>query len=414
MKHLYTTLLLSNMLLFGAACELPADRNKAIFRFEYPQGYTAGVGQLIFSEDGQTLYGLCSKGGYGSELCLLAWQMLDAAVKKEYKYNVENSGIPSLGAFYANDEVIVCIGARLSKHAHIVLHSFGAMVRKKVIKSVSGLAEITDGRLMIFNTDGTQFAYIGKGNWRTQGEDYIVVIDTSVDKKDALILPDGARQIYSAKSRTFKAIDRVSYLAFIQGTSMLVSKSWGTEGRNTIQCWDIDSGDELGEPMSFPGHFLSFSPDGSKYVVSCLASSDKNSELLIHDLVSRSTRSILVENYSKKKLFPTCAELASLSQDNSKLAICTRMDSDLMIYDVDSGKLIAKFDQAHHGETLQVLAFSPDGSTLATGSKTVIKLWRVTCASLQSLASAVICKHRLDTSVLPPLVCKMNHLKTPT
>jgi sugar lactone lactonase YvrE len=176
-------------------------------------------------------------------------------------------------------------------------------------------------------------------------------------------------QIFSWCSREF-----VHSIAFSPDGSTLASGSDDT----TIKLWDINSGELkttlTGHTSSV--HSIAFSPDGST-----LASGSDDTTIKLWDINSGEIKNTLT-GYSDSVSSPDGSTLASSSEDKT-----------IKFWDINSGEL--KSGEPKSGELkntptgcvswVHSIAFSPDGSTLAScSSDETIKLWDINSGELKN------------------------------
>ncbi|MFV2066941.1 MAG: WD40 repeat domain-containing protein, partial [Pirellulales bacterium] len=142
-----------------------------------------------------------------------------------------------------------------------------------------------------------------------------------------------------------------------------------THGHGSIRLWDSTAGTYRDLVLSVEQDAtlidVLFSPDGQT-----LAVRDYNNKtLILYDMKSDAVRKVLTE----------CDEAMAFTGDSAHLATGCR-DRTVRIWDVHSGQLLRTI--AGHNQSLQAVAFSPDGSVLASApsqrtpdGRLAIKIW---------------------------------------
>ncbi|MYI84053.1 MAG: T9SS type A sorting domain-containing protein, partial [Rhodothermaceae bacterium] len=168
-------------------------------------------------------------------------------------------------------------------------------------------------------------------------------------------------------------MDVVSSVAFLSDGTRLAARSGysavafssdvtrlATGSDNAILVWDVDSGDQT---TSLGGHALS--PDGTR-----LAAVSENGKILLWD-VDSGERITTLEGHAGGAEAGTVSLLA-FSPDGTRLASGSGLFGDyaILLWDVDSGERIATLEGHTGGPwgAISALAFSPDGTRLASAS----------------------------------------------
>ena len=182
---------------------------------------------------------------------------------------------------------------------------------------------------------------------------------------------DNTIELWDVDSGQLKAIlegNQITSVAFSPDGATLASGSWD----NTIRLWDVDS-EQLKAILK--GHMerinsVSFSPDGAT-----LASGSWDNTIRLWDADSGQLKAILkghMERISSMSFSPDGATLASGSYDTT-----------IRLWDVDSGQLKAILKG--HKAQISSMSFSPDGTTLASGSwDTTLRLWDTDSGQIQN------------------------------
>jgi WD40 repeat protein len=136
-----------------------------------------------------------------------------------------------------------------------------------------------------------------------------------------------------------------------------------------IRLWDVATGEQR---AILPGHThtvwaAAFSSDGR-----LLASGDMDGVVKIWHVATE--KELVSQETTADKVYPNPLEALAFSPNGQMLAVaCDRV---VQLWDVTTGHLVARLE-GHQGK-VQCLAFSPDGTRLATGSHDrTVRLWDV-------------------------------------
>jgi len=157
-------------------------------------------------------------------------------------------------------------------------------------------------------------------------------------------------------------------MALSSDGSTLASISGGFD--NTIELWDVDSGQLKAILEGNQITSVAFSPDGAT-----LAGGSWDTTIQLWDVDSGQLKAILkghMERINSVSFSPDGATLASGSNDTT-----------IRLWNADSGQLKAILKG--HMDWISSISFSPDGATLASGSNdTTIRLWDVDSGQIQN------------------------------
>lgn len=185
--------------------------------------------------------------------------------------------------------------------------------------------------------------------------------------------------------------DWVHLLTFLPGDRLLAAswreaRIWDTEAWTCIARLERDGG---------PGGVIGVSPDGSVLLIHTSAG-----EVEVWDVASLERRSVLCP------LDGSHRPRTAFSPDGRLVAVKTR-SRDAEVWELASGRLV----HALPGDTSSLfsLAFSPDGSLLATGTgriegtanACVVRIWDVTTGSLVVTVPAPAIANALDLDFAP-------------
>ena len=158
----------------------------------------------------------------------------------------------------------------------------------------------------------------------------------------------------------------VESVAFSPDGSTLASAGWGKK----IYLWNVASGQQK---AVLPGHTdwvqsVAFSPDGST-----LASGSRDKTVRLWDVTSGQLKALLIGDIDEPFEY---VNSVAFSPDSSILASAGAWNDRMRLWDVASGK--QKIILTGHGSGVFSVAFSPDGSTLASGCEDkTVRLWDV-------------------------------------
>jgi WD40 repeat protein len=222
-----------------------------------------------------------------------------------------------------------------------------------------------------FSPDGSRLATASDDNiarlWDAASGKPLATLEGHSSAVEAVVFsPDGSRLATASYDGTARLWDvasgkplatleghsrRVNEVAFSPDGSRLATASYD----RTARLWDVASGKPLAtlEAHWGPVSAVAFSPDGSR-----LATSSWDERPRLWDVASGKSQAIL-EGHS------SAVVVVAFSPDGSRLATASS-DNTVRLWDVASGKSLATLEG--HSSAVVVVAFSPDGSRLATAS----------------------------------------------
>jgi WD40 repeat protein len=156
-----------------------------------------------------------------------------------------------------------------------------------------------------------------------------------------------------------KHADEIETVAFSPDGNMVVS----ADVYGTICIWNPD--EDKVQKMTKKDHFvksLVFSPDGTK-VVSC----SSNLTVCEWDVLRKKVNTVHTEQNPGK------VYAVSLSP-NGKYVVSDEIDNFIRVTNVDLGKV---YILGKHEETVNSVAFSPNGTHVVSGSDKTVKIWNV-------------------------------------
>ncbi len=241
-------------------------------------------------------------------------------------------------------------------------------------------APLKDASAVAFSPDGTKIATAGHDKtarlWDAatrkplgeplRHEGRLVAVAFSPDgTKIATACGDKARLWDAATGRPLgeplKHDGRVVAVAFSPDGTKIATASFAN---HTARLWDVATGRLLGNPLRHDGavRAVAFSPDGTKIAT---ASDDHTARLW--DLATGKP--------SGEPLVPGApGQLrAAFSRDGTKIAAALGVAKTALLWDVRTGKPLGQ--PLQHGSYVFGVAFSPDGTKIATAGEGQARLW---------------------------------------
>jgi len=301
-------------------------------------GHSGPVFSVVFSPDGKTL---ASGSTVSVDDAIILW---DAASGQpvEQSFTGLSGGAPNL-AFSPDGKILAAGSADQTVTLWDV--ATGQRIGQPLIGHARGVASVAfspDGQTLVSGSDDTS----------------IVLWDVAT----------GQRIVQPLTGHT----GGVSSVAFSPDGKILASGS----GDSTIILWDPAARQRLGRPFDGrPGNVqsIAFSPDGQ-----ILASSNSNKTVILWDVASGRPIGQPLTGHNKEvrdvAFSPDGQILASSSCEQFLVGVGC-VEGEIFLWNSATGQLIRKLDTIHMSE-VSAVAFSPDGKTLASGSRdnTVI-LW---------------------------------------
>ena len=172
--------------------------------------------------------------------------------------------------------------------------------------------------------------------------------------------------------------NEVHQLFFIPNSNVLIANHLG---HSKLRFWDIQTGELLKELETFFGlmHSIDFSTDWKMFILGAyggLQLWDFENEVFLSDIVGPFWFNSIDDNNIAERLDYFFYDIY-LSPDE-KTVVATQKESVVELWDVTTtAREPMAVLQGHEGEVLHV-AFSPDGSLVASGdTQGIVRLWQV-------------------------------------
>ncbi len=216
---------------------------------------------------------------------------------------------------------------------------------------------------------------LSTATWRRLGENPGHIVALAFSAEAGLLATADSRNIMTVWEVTTTdgqprmshevAAGPVTAVAFARDGTVLAGAAFD----KTIRLWDVATGKELGV-LPKQAHIvatLAFSPDGQT-----LASGDRCGGVTLWDRTTGDVRATLATAENEVFMNEVTALVFSPDGETSAVAV----ERTVRLWEVASGRLLARLEG--HAGKVKCLAFSPDGTRLASGGyDRTLRLWDV-------------------------------------
>lgn len=325
-------------------------------------GHTHDIYCLAFSPDGKTL---ASGGRDGNSL------LWDVQTGQQNRSLRGNSGTVTALAFSPDGQILYMASNKIT---------VWNLATGEFQTKATGLFDaygIQSAAFVAFSRDGMKLAISGDSNdvtlWDVMNGHKLSTLVGHTDRVFAVAFsPDGRTLVTGGWDHTVRLWDLdsgVEKLTLRGHTNHVFKVAFAPDGKTvasagrdlTVRLWDASTGRVLD---TYKGHSggvvgLGFSPDGRT-----LASGGRDYTIAVWDTTVRQPQSVALRHSHRVlsvAFSPDSRTMASAGGAPNE----SDGESVVRLWDVSTGNETASFQQ---GGTAKVIAFSPDGTTLATGS----------------------------------------------
>ncbi|MCP4103941.1 MAG: TIR domain-containing protein, partial [Desulfobacteraceae bacterium] len=324
------------------------------------KGHTSQVENIAFSPDGKML-------AFESDRTIRIWNIAERKQIAELKEHT-SSFLTSSSIAFSPDGKMIASG---SDDKTIKLWSIAEKKQITVLTghtdSVNTVAFSPDGKILASGSDDNTIKL-----WDIAGKKQITELTGHADDvKNVAFSPDGKMLASGSDDNTIKLwdiagkkqiteltghTDDVKNVAFSPGGQMLASRG----DDRTIKLWSIIEKKQIAQLARHSVNTFAFSPNRK-----LLASEDNDNTIILWDIAA------------KKQIAQLTGHTSIAFSSDGKIFVSTTHDNAIRLWDIAENKQIAEL-KGHTSPILSV-AFSPDGKIFASGSsdRSVI-IWGIT------------------------------------